>query len=252
MINLCSRRQSNQAEGTVKILTWNVQQGGGSRVDKILETIEAFDSDSIILTEFRDNHKGARISSVLSEKGFEYQLAAPSSGENSVFLASKQVFEPINFAVKLGQNTHRCVAAKFASHNLFGFYFPQKYEKYDLFQFIIKNLKLFLNEPSLLIGDFNTGKHYLDEIRGTFKCAELFESMERQGWVDLWRHVNGRKRDYSWFSRAGNGFRIDHAFGSSSFLQNLISAEYYHEPRELRISDHSPLCLEWENGESMD
>lgn len=229
----------------MKILTWNIQQGGGSRIKGILETIARLDPDSLVLTEYRDNSKGAIIADTLRKAGLVHQAAAPSAGENSVFLASKKEFEPLSFKKELGQHAHRCVGAKFADHNLFGFYFPQKEEKYDVFQFILKHLTCYIDTPTALIGDFNTGKHYLDETKATFKCAESFEVIQRKGWIDLWRKIYDRKREYTWYSRAGNGFRIDHAFGSLLFAEKVGSALYHHEPREKKISDHSLMQLDW-------
>lgn len=229
----------------MKIITWNIQQGCGARVSEIIKTLSRVDPDVAILTEFKAKPNGEIIAKALGDMGMDCQAKAPSKGENSVFIASREEFEPRVFHKELGTHAHRCVGGKFKGFDLFEFYFPQKNEKFDVFQFIMKHLKDNLESPTLLIGDFNTGKHYQDEAKATFKCAELFESLERRGWKDLWRQVNGRQREYTWYSTAGNGFRIDHAFGSPSFAQNLTSARYDHEPREAKVSDHSLLCIEW-------
>ena len=38
----------------MKILAWNIQHGGGTRLARIVEEVSAFDADVIALTEFRE------------------------------------------------------------------------------------------------------------------------------------------------------------------------------------------------------
>jgi exonuclease III len=104
----------------------------------------------------------------------------------------------------------------------------------------------YLEGRSLLLGDFNTGKHYLDEAAATFTCSEYFEQLETQGWVDVWRHRNPRAREYTWYSSAGNGFRLDHAFLSPPLLPQVCRVVYSHREREAAVSDHSGLVLDIE------
>jgi endonuclease/exonuclease/phosphatase family metal-dependent hydrolase len=38
----------------VKLLAWNIQHGGGTRLVRIVEEISAYDPDVIAVTEFRN------------------------------------------------------------------------------------------------------------------------------------------------------------------------------------------------------
>jgi exodeoxyribonuclease-3 len=67
--------------------------------------------------------------------------------------------------------------------------------------------------------------------------------------VDLWRREHGERREHTWFSspgrtRAGRGFRIDHAFASRSVAERVTSCRYDHEVRERGWSDHSLLVMD--------
>jgi exodeoxyribonuclease-3 len=70
-----------------------------------------------------------------------------------------------------------------------------------------------------------------------------FGAFSSSAWVDAWRAVHGDKREYSFVSPAGNGFRLDHAFLSPSLAPRLLDADYIHATRDRAVSDHSALLV---------
>jgi exonuclease III len=102
-----------------------------------------------------------------------------------------------------------------------------------------------VDRNTLLVGDFNTGRHYLDEKGATYVSADYMDRIEAAGFQDLWRGRNPERREFSWFSQAGNGFRLDHAFASPSLAERLIHVGYSHGERESGVSDHSALVAEF-------
>jgi exodeoxyribonuclease III len=108
-----------------------------------------------------------------------------------------------------------------------------------------------LDEPFLLVGDWNTGAHRLDETGKTFVCAQHFGKLFALGWTDLWRHHNPGPTEYTWYSTfrgglRGNGFRLDHASATPSLAPRVTACRYSHVEREARISDHSMVIIEIE------
>ena len=105
-----------------------------------------------------------------------------------------------------------------------------------------------LHEPFLLLGDWNTGAHHMDEKGKTFVCTEHFARLSELGWIDLWQAHN-RDTEYTWYSRrAGanyNGFRLDHAFATPVLKQRVTACRYSHAEREAGISDHSMMVVEF-------
>ena len=102
--------------------------------------------------------------------------------------------------------------------------------------------------PRLLIGDFNTGLHFRDEVGKTFVHSDRFEQLGVLGWVDLWRRHNAES-EFTWYSRRrggalGNGFRLDHAFGCPQLAARVQRCWYSHDEREAGLSDHSILMLD--------
>jgi len=93
-------------------------------------------------------------------------------------------------------------------------------------------------QPLLIVGDLNTGNQMSDKTpAGTkYDCSEHFDRLsQREGLVDLWRRSNGADvREWTWYSTARNGFRLDHAFGNRVFVDLFgPSCRYDHRPREV-------------------
>ena len=130
---------------------------------------------------------------------------------------------------------------------LISFYFPQKFEKVPLFEFLLELADRYSEKPCILIGDLNTGKHYLDEEGMTFKATSYIDRIEKLGYADTWRNFHGNAREFTWYSRrkdgASSGFRIDHAFVSKRLLPKIRAAYYSHLERERHISDHSAMIV---------
>jgi len=74
----------------VRLLSWNILHGGGSRLDDIVATIETYSPDVIALQEFRHGKTGERLVSALDELGHGcvFAPATDSARDNSVLLAS--------------------------------------------------------------------------------------------------------------------------------------------------------------------
>jgi exonuclease III len=104
-------------------------------------------------------------------------------------------------------------------------------------------------EPFLLVGDFNTGAHRVDEVGRTFACSAHFAKLSESGWTDMWRYHNPATTEWTWYSKfrggaRGNGFRLDHAFATPSLSPRITSCRYSHAERDAGVSDHSMLILE--------
>lgn len=127
------------------------------------------------------------------------------------------------------------------------FTLPKGRERNSFSIFIINNIIPALGRRGMILGDFNTGRHYIDEPGKTFYCADSFISLEDSGLIDSWRKRNMDKKEYSWYSSAGNGFRIDHVFSTKEIDESISFVEYNHAPRQEGETDHSALIVECNN-----
>lgn len=68
----------------------------------------------------------------------------------------------------------------------------------------------------------------------------LIAELPARGWNDAFRAVHGyERRDRSWVSKAGYGYRLDHVLVSPEL--EPLACEYVHELRDAGLSDHSAM-----------
>ena len=230
----------------MKILSWNIRHGGGSRVTRIQTVIAAHQPDILVLSEFRNNLAGANLRHWLSEFGHQFQAAgnARASTDNAVLVSSLFPFEEIPFP-ELATNSHRCVGARFERLTLLGLYFPVMEAKRPVFAFLKSLPRKYLQKESLIVGDLNTGCRYWDEGRMDLSLVEEFGALIGCGWTDVWRMRNPMLREWSWVEPWGRhiGYRLDHALVSPPLLSRVQSVHYSHAERETGVSDHSSIVL---------
>jgi len=225
----------------LKILSWNIQQGGGRRVIPIIQALIDFKPHIIVLSEFRNNKSGTLIKSHLAKAKYNYQFVTEASpNQNSVFIASMIEGQPRYFRDYDEHFRDNIIALDFDAFSLYGMYLPHK-KKHILFDLLIEESQK--EHPSIMVGDFNTGKNFIDQKKSSFWYTEKLEKMESLGMKDAFRHMHGDDRQYSWYSHGGNGYRYDHTYISQELLPVISECYYLHEWREKGLSDHSPMLL---------
>lgn len=234
----------------MKILSLNMRHGGASRIEKIQLYIEEKQADIVVLPEFRNNKWGKMLALSLTSSSYFYYISQAITpvefqNKNSVAVFSKVKLNAESLQGLKGGDTLRIL--KLSSHHfdIFPVYFANNQEKESLYEFLLAHIQN-LTKPSLFIGDFNTGLHYEDETKATFYCEDKFKELSKK-MVDIWRYFQGSLKESTWYSHAGNGFRIDHAFGNQSFVAKVKNCYYDHSPRENKISDHSAIIVELES-----
>ncbi|MBK1854999.1 endonuclease/exonuclease/phosphatase family protein [Verrucomicrobiaceae bacterium 5K15] len=235
----------------MRILSWNLQHGGGSRIERLSKALVSYDADVILLNEYRHNKAGADLRARLTEAGYAYQSEPHAEPrQNIIFAASRQPFEATTFPgqlsdPELGDYTARVLLVRIGDLNIFGVYMPSMKFKRPVFDFLLRLSERYLTEDSLIMGDLNTGRHYEDEAGATFVSTSQFEALLAQGWIDTWRSRNPEAREFTWFSRGyNNGFRLDHALASPSLDKKVEDAFYSHKEREDGVTDHSLMILD--------
>lgn len=227
----------------MKILAWNIRQGGGSRTVDIAQCIVRHQADVVILSEYRNNASGHYLRTKLLTSGFTFQYSSHQSGtKNGVLIAARI---PCNFSAfphDIPDFPEAIALAKLPAIWIWGLYLPHK-KKHELFDFIADRIDT--TSQHILMGDFNTGRNYVDQKGDSFWYTDKLTMLEQMGFRDAFRHLNGEVREYSWFSHHGNGFRYDQCYVSKGLLPNIHKCEYSHQERENQKSDHSAMILEF-------
>jgi exodeoxyribonuclease-3 len=109
-----------------------------------------------------------------------------------------------------------------------------------------------LHEKQVFVGDFNVSVDPPEPGSRPLRGYRDLASMLKSGWVDSWRSLHPGGRQSSWRNRhTGNGFRIDHGLLSPALAPRLRQAEFAHEIRESRESDHAALVLDFSASTAM-
>ncbi len=225
----------------LKILSWNIQQGGGSRLKPILKFIYTQEAHILILSEYRNNKNGATIRAKLLEMGYYFQFVSLVGSEvNSVLVASKIPGNSKLFVDRKQAHDHSIICADFAAFRCFGVYLPHK-KKHNLFNILHEEMAY--DKPSIIAGDFNTGINNVDQKGSSFWYTDELKRLENFGMYDAFRHLHGEVKTYSWYSHQGNGYRYDHTYVHKDLLPVISECDYIHEAREQKWSDHSPMIL---------
>lgn len=242
---------------TLRVLSWNILQGGGTRSDDILDVIRAHQCDIAVLQEFRHGKSSHILKSGLEEMGLAHQYApSPESAKaNTLIIAGKtpldgEIFLPSgasNVPAALGLNIQKDVSkgSDKAALRIIGLHLPHKQKQVPYFDALLNLPDSYRQELTLLTGDFNCGIPFEDSETKTFYATHQFQALLKQGWTDSWRSRNPNAREFSWIStQKGNGFRYDHALASPELDSKITSIFYDHEPRKKRYSDHSVLIMD--------
>lgn len=202
--------------------------------------------DLVILTEFRNGRSGSELRERLADLGLVRQIATACLPRvNGILVAGRTPLDMSAGPPSALAAAGRLLPFRVAGLSIMACYFPQGRAKIEVFDALAGISPPYLDEESLLLGDFNTGRHHVDEEGATFIAADHFESLLALGWVDAWRITHPDVREYSWYSNHGHGFRIDHALASPKAMLRVSAAEYSPAEREGQLSDHSPLLIEY-------
>ncbi len=228
----------------MRLLAWNIRQGGGARLAAIAAALARHDADVLVLSEYRGGEAALRLREMLAALGYRHATAAmPPPGRNGVLIASRRRFRTHAVLCETVPEPYKMVAVEFARLRLCGIYMPNLKAKVPYWEALLAALAA-AEGNVLAIGDFNTCRPYLDEAGMFDKTGYFMDRIAAIGFRDLWRERHPDGREYSWYSSRGNGFRIDHAFLSPDLARRAGTVVYSHEERLAGLSDHSPLLLE--------
>ena len=232
-------------ETAMRILTWNIRAGGGSRLARIAEAIAAHEADVLVLTEYRSGDAGQRLRAVLRDLGFVWLSPVEPPGiRNGVLIATRKKPRSVAHVTEHVPEPWRMLAVTIDRVRLFGIYMPNLRAKIPYWEALIEASTPHAGGRALALGDFNTCRAYVDEPGATDVTALFLDKIQAAGFRDVWRDRYPDGREYSWYSHRGNGFRIDHAFASSRLAPRIGTIRYSHAERTSGLSDHSALIVE--------
>ncbi len=233
----------------IRLLTWNILHGGGpKRTPEIALRLIGHRADVVVLCEFRRTF-GGQIAGVLGDHGLVHRASTePGPGTNGVLIASR--WPVVRGPTPCGAVFERRwleVSIPVLGLTLIGVHIPddsRSDDKARCWRAAVDRGRDLKGENAVILGDFNTGRPFEDEAGATLGCAGLMGALCTLGFGDAWRDRSPAGREYSWFSRTGSGFRVDHAFVSKPLRGLVADARFSHVERLERVSDHSALIVD--------
>jgi len=238
----------------MRLLSWNILQGGGRRSEDILATLKSHHADIITLQEFRRGSAAHEIELGLQDMGMEYIYIpeTESAKEHTILIASRYGFDAGPFQTEAErpvaiQEAYFSKASLGFEFSLIAVHFPQKKAQVPLFKALDADSESLLAINSMLIGDMNCGIPFIDSDSKSFYATQHYQNLLHNGWIDSWRSRHPEAEEFTWVSpRTGNRFRYDQCLSSAALDQRIQAIEYVHEPREKRFSDHSLMLVDFE------
>lgn len=239
-----SARCCNVNGPAFRLLSWNIRQGGGTRVLAIADAIVAHAPHVIVVSEFRHNKRGEQLSERLAAQGYEHQCTPEVTGNtNAVMIASRLPCAFSHFADRVDDFEYGLLRAEFEAFDILGAYLPHK-KKHTWFDVILEEVAS--RDATIIAGDLNTGKNGVDQAGNSFWYTEKLEALEAAGYVDAFRLKHKDREEYSWFSHQGNGYRYDHTYVHPALIPFVADCDYSQKEREDKLSDHAVMLLDLE------
>ena len=256
----------------MRLLTYNIREGGVGRAEQIAEVIKAAKPDVVALQEAREPVVVARIAELAG-----FRFSGSQRSHSTGFLSNVPV---INYAWRHPPRTRHAlleVALADGYPRLFVLHLREWFSKWSERQ-RARELRGLLNGIQeqlkreqrafafhILAGDFNAlapGER-LDPssmprwIRGMIWLSgrdiarSTIEMMQADGYVDAWRALYADHQNdpgYT-FPVWGPHVRLDYVFTPAEFASRFTSCEVRETPDEVRTaSDHLPLLVEISDG----
>jgi len=249
----------------MRIVSWNILQGGGRRTPDILETFSDLNADVLVLQEFRHGKNKPVFINAFDDMGYQScvlpepstSLAGGSTSTRALNCVGMVSRYPLMGEILLPSGSKGVSAAlALQGHitiidsdvpdiNIVAVHLPHKKKQPPYFDALLSLPANSRADHSIIIGDFNCGIPFEDSVTKSFSATRQFQALLSQGWIDAWRSRNPKAREFTWVSsRTGNGFRYDHALVSPALNDRIVSIKYLHAPREQGISDHSLLVVD--------
>ncbi len=230
----------------MRILVWNIRQGGGTRRQRISEAIARHSPDVAALIEFV--HGGTPLlTDALRDAGLGNVIASARKGRDyTICIASKHRMEQ-----QLADNPMLTESGLWLEVTLPDFEFgiavihaptsPDRKMR-EFMRAVAEHSALRASEPFLLAGDFNTGEGPIDgPIGKTF--SGRYRALRDAGMKDVWREFHPDAAEYTW-GRNERFYRIDHAMASLALMPAISMCRYSHAERLSGLSDHSLMIVD--------
>jgi exonuclease III len=235
---------------TMNLIEWNIRHGGSKRIPDIVNSIDQHHADLVVLTEYRSDYL-ADLKQGLKKIGLPHIITTnPLPKVNGILVASREPQTSLPSPLAPNGLEHRWLELSLPEiqARLLCVHIPTAGDKGGKLAFwnaLNEYARDLRDERALIVGDFNTGLP-IDAEGTPFVYSEKMAELLDIGWIDTWRQRYPDGKEYTWYSNANKGFRLDYAFASPKMKGAVREVSYSHRVREEGHSDHSMLVVRLE------
>ena len=148
----------------IKIVIWNIRHGDSKRLPEICTALSRHTPDIAVVTEFQNSETGRTLQEHLCSMDLVHHHAADTPArQNSTLNVSRPCFLKKGLVTLSVDQPFRMPYVVTEGLNLAGAYLPILRAKHPYWERLAPWAKRHRKAPLLVAGDFNTGKHFLDE-----------------------------------------------------------------------------------------
>jgi exonuclease III len=109
----------------MRLLAWNIRQGGGSRLARIADALARHEADVLVLSEYHGGDATRRLRAALDTLGYRHATAlVPPPGRSGVLIAARCAFRDHGALGGGLPEPYLLVATEFPEFRLVGVYMP--------------------------------------------------------------------------------------------------------------------------------
>lgn len=252
----------------ISCMSLNIGNPSLERAQRQCEWLVKRPEDVFVLTETKNSRGCKFIEEYFVQYGFDlfsfnsetkYEVNFPKSETNDlgVMIISKYPMDKLyNYypvqSVFYSRQTKVIIKKGECQLGIDGVYVPSRDRSEDKIsrkKTFIDRLKKYIDnkdkKKSIIMGDFNIieRKHFPHYSTFYEWEYEFYDFIIEQGYIDAYKHYNGNKLEHSWVGRTKNGYRYDYCFVSKDLIENIVSCDFVHETREIKLTDHSAVTV---------
>lgn len=242
----------------ISFFCWNIGNPSLERAARQGKWLRERPEDVFILSETKKSRGCAFLENYFRTHGYFVVSSMPKEKEYGVMIVSRYPLAKSVFSDYVSFLRARVAAVHMlfsqGALEIIGLYVPSrdaspekiKRKKYFLENIINaleaapkSNFRIFCGDFNILEPSHIPKYSFFQEWENAF-----YKNLERHKLRDVFRYVSPFLQEYSWVGRTGDGYRYDHFFTSENMLSGIRKCFYSHEPRNLRLSDHSAIIAE--------
>jgi len=252
--------QSKHHATKFSIFCWNIANPSIERAARQAEWLRKRPEDVLVLTETKLSEGCIFLERYFQAYGYNVIFPRPEGKEFGVIIISRYPITPSDFSTRVDFLQARVASIKLDFPNspieIIGVYVPSRdssQEKINKKKRFLESLAAALGKSPqplkrIFCGDLNILEPNHIPHYSFFEEWEydFYRNLAKYQFKDAFRYLCPLSYEYSWIGRTGDGYRYDHCFVSNDILSSVKECRYFHEPRQIKLSDHAALICEFE------